>query len=71
LWLWHSPAAVALIQALAWKFPYAVGAAQEMAKRQKKKKKKEKKRKEKKSYSSQRVKILEIQLSNVTEVEIA
>ena len=36
LWLWHRPAAIALIRPLAWKPPYAVGAAQEMAKRPKK-----------------------------------
>ena len=28
LWLWGRLAAVALIQSLAWEFPYAVGAAQ-------------------------------------------
>ena len=27
LWLWHSPAAAALTQLLAWELPYAVGAA--------------------------------------------
>ena len=27
LWLWCRPAAIALIQPLAWKPPYAVGAA--------------------------------------------
>ena len=27
LWLWHRPAAVALIQPLAWESPYAKGAA--------------------------------------------
>ena len=37
LWLWCRPAALALIRPLAWKSPYAVGVAQEMAKRQKKK----------------------------------
>ena len=37
LWLWHRPAATALIQPLAWEPPYAAGAALEMAKRQKKK----------------------------------
>ena len=37
LWLWHRPAATALIQPLAWEPPYAVGAALEMSKRQKKK----------------------------------
>ena len=41
LWLWYKPAAAAVIQPLAWEPPYAVGAAQEMAKRQKINKKKE------------------------------
>jgi len=36
LWLWHRPAAIALIWPLAWEPPYATGAAQEMAKRPKK-----------------------------------
>ena len=27
LWLWHRPAATALIRPLAWQFPYAAGAA--------------------------------------------
>ena len=40
LWLWHRPAATALIRPLAWEPPYATGVALEMAKRQKKKKKK-------------------------------
>ena len=40
LWLWHRPAAVALIRPLAWELPYAVGAA---LKKKKKKKRKEKK----------------------------
>ena len=35
LWLWRRLAAAAPIQPLAWEPPYAVGAAQEMAKRQK------------------------------------
>ena len=39
LWLWHRPAATALIQLLAWEPPCAMGVAQETAKRQKKKKK--------------------------------
>ena len=38
LWLWHRPAAMAPIRPLAWEPPYAMGAAQEMAKSQKKKK---------------------------------
>ena len=38
LWLWHRPAAVALIGPLAWEHPYALGAA---LKRKKKKKKDE------------------------------
>ena len=39
LWLWDRPAATAPIQPLARKPPYAMGVAQEMAKRPKKKKK--------------------------------
>ena len=35
LWLWHRPAATAMIRLLAWEPPYATRAAQEMAKRQK------------------------------------
>ena len=35
LWLWCRPVATALIRPLAWEPPYAAGAAQEMAKRQK------------------------------------
>ena len=37
LWPWRRPVAVAPIRPLAWEPPYAAGAAQEMAKRQKKK----------------------------------
>ena len=37
LWLWHRPAAAALIGPLAWEPPYAEGAALEKTKRQKKK----------------------------------
>ena len=40
LWLWRRPVAIAPIRPLAWEPPYAVGVAQEIAKRQKKKKKK-------------------------------
>ena len=36
LWLWHRPVATAPIRPLAWEPPYASGAAQEKAKRQKK-----------------------------------
>ena len=39
LWLWCRPAATAPIRPLAWEPPYAAGAAQEMAERQKKKRK--------------------------------
>ena len=39
LWLWRRPVATAPIQPLAWEPPYAAGAAQEMAKRQKTKNK--------------------------------
>ena len=45
LWLWCRLAATAPIRPLAWEPPYAVVAAQEMAKRQKKKKKKKRKNK--------------------------
>ena len=38
LWLWHRPAAIALLRPLAWELPYAVGGALEKAKRQEKKK---------------------------------
>ena len=52
LWLWCRQVAIAAIRPLAWEPPYAVGAAQEMEKRQKKKKKKEReKRREKKKKS--------------------
>ena len=40
LWLWRRLVAAAPIQPLAWEPPYAAGAAQEMAKRQKTKNKK-------------------------------
>ena len=40
LWLWRRPAATAPIRPLAWEPPYAVGVAQEIAKRSKKKKRK-------------------------------
>ena len=33
LWLWHRPAAVALIRPLAWEPPYVVGAALKIQKR--------------------------------------
>ena len=42
LWLWYRPAATALIRALAWKAPYAEGAALKIQKTKKKKKKKDK-----------------------------
>ena len=38
LWLWCRPAATALIRPLAWEPPYAVGAAQEIAKKKKERK---------------------------------
>ena len=37
LWLWRRPAATAPIGPLAWEPPYAAGAAQEMAKKDRKK----------------------------------
>ena len=36
LWLWPRPVAMAPIRPLAWEPPYAAGAAQKIAKRQKK-----------------------------------
>ena len=51
LWLWHRLAATARIRPLAWKPPYAAGAAQEMAKRQKTKKPKNNNNKKTKTYS--------------------
>ena len=38
LWLWRKPVATAPIRPLAWESPYAAGAAQEMAKKDKNKK---------------------------------
>jgi len=35
LWLWHRPAAAALIQPLAWEPPYAVGVALKSKKKRK------------------------------------
>ena len=46
LWLWCRLAATAPIGPLAWKPPYAVGVAQEMAKKGKKKKKEEEEKEE-------------------------
>ena len=43
LWLWCRPEATAPIGPLVWEAPYAVGAAREVAKRQKKKTEKTKK----------------------------
>ena len=50
LWLWRRLAATAPMRPLAWEPPYAVRAAQEMAKRQKKKKEK---KKEKRNHLTQ------------------
>ena len=44
LWLWHRPAAVALIQPLAWELPCTLGAALKKNKNQKKKKERERDR---------------------------
>ena len=43
LWLWCSPAAVAPIRPLAWKIPYATGAALKQTNKQTKRQKKKKK----------------------------
>jgi len=40
LWFWRRPVATAPIRHLAWEPPYAVGAAQEIAKKKRQKKKK-------------------------------
>ena len=48
LWLWPRPAAVVLIQPLAWQLSYAAGGNPKKQKKKKKKKKKEKKKKERK-----------------------
>ena len=40
LWLWPVPVPATLIQPLAWRLPYAMGAALEKGKKTKKKKKK-------------------------------
>jgi len=56
LWLWCRPVATAPIQPLAWEFPYATGAAQEIATttttttKKTKDKKKKKRRKNGKMY---------------------
>ena len=51
LWLWCRPVATPLIGPLAWEPPRAVGAAQEIAKRQKEKKKKVKELKNHNKYN--------------------
>ena len=43
LWLWRRPVATAVIGPQVWEPPYAVGAAQEMAKKKQTKKNKQKK----------------------------
>ena len=42
LWLWNRPTTVALIRPLAWKHPYAAGAAPKKDKKKKKKRQKNK-----------------------------
>ena len=44
LFLWGRPAAIALIQLLAWKLPYALGVALKSKKKKKRKERKRKKR---------------------------
>ena len=48
MWLWHRPAAVALIGPLAWEPLYAVSVALKSQKKKKEKKKKRKKERKKK-----------------------
>ena len=50
LWLWHRPAAIALIRPLAWESPYASGAA--LKKRQKNNNQQEQQQKLKKNNGS-------------------
>ena len=50
LWLWHRPAAVALIQPLAWELPYAAGTALKSQNGKKKKKKRIKENPEQECY---------------------
>ena len=52
LWLWRGPVAIALIRPLSWEPSYAVGAAQEMAKKTKKTKK------QKQQQQKERVEVL-------------
>ena len=54
LWLWRKPVATALIRPLAWEPPYAMGAAQEKAKRQQQQKKAEEETEQIKSYQNVR-----------------
>ena len=49
-WLWRRPVATAPIQPQAWEPPYAMGMAQEMAKRQKTKTKTKTKQNKTKNY---------------------
>ena len=53
LWLWHWPAATALIRPLAWEPPHALETALEKAKRQKKTPKNPKTKKKQKGPSAQ------------------
>ena len=47
LWLWHRPAATALIQPLAWELPYAVVAALNRQKKERKERNKDEQKKKK------------------------
>ena len=58
LWLWHRPAAVALIPPLAWELPCAVGCSPKKdKKRERKEGRKEERKKERKRKSNLHTKI--------------
>ena len=59
LWLWCGPVSMAPIRPQAWEPPYAMGAAQEMAKGLKKKKKKNEKTKKNKKTTKNSIYINE------------
>ena len=50
LWLWHRPAAVALIGPLAWEPPYATGAALKKQKEEREKRERDRERNLEKLY---------------------
>ena len=61
LWFWHRPVASTLIRTLVWEPPYAMGVAQEKAKRQNKTKQTNKQKPHQKNLYPKYTKILKIQ----------